>query len=190
VQRELQHAEPRVAGAAANPRASFERDVARGISEPGNEPPEKQQRPHARDQCVHDGAGQQPEIRRAGLYGRATERNEYPIEHSRRPALQEALAVGLEPNPLHDLAALLPLLHELRDAARRVLTVAIHRENSVAPGCDQTGQNRRLLTEIPRQPDAGDLRVQPRQSLDDRPRGIPAAVVHHDDLAGQVAHRA
>ncbi|HZJ32808.1 MAG TPA: hypothetical protein VFD21_14630 [Vicinamibacterales bacterium] len=85
---------------------------------------------------------------------------------------------------VHNVVAISELLEQPRDFFRGLLQIVVHCDDHSMPARPDSAEQRVVLTVIPHQIDAADLRVAARQRFDGSPAVVAAAVVDQDDLVG------
>jgi hypothetical protein len=81
-----------------------------------------------------------------------------------------------------DVVAFVELVQELRDLLRRVLQIVVNRYDRLPARSPDPGEQRVVLTVIPRQIEASNTCVEPRELGDPLPAVVAATVVDEDEL--------
>ena len=100
--------------------------------------------------------------------------------------MQGALLSTAQLDAFHDLVALLPQAVHVHDLFRRVLEVAVQHHTASPTGLGQAGKNGSLLAEVAGEAHPPDLGQGAALLLDARPGPVPGAVVHKDQLVGDL----
>lgn len=87
-------------------------------------------------------------------------------------------------DPDDDLVSLAPFADHLADDEGRVLQIGVQRDDGIAPGVVKTGDEHRLVAEVPAHQQPVDARVHLMQRTDQRLGSVGAAVVHKENLPG------
>jgi hypothetical protein len=82
----------------------------------------------------------------------------------------------------NDFVAFAGRREQARDFLGRVLEVTIHNHYPVAPGFREARGDRRMLAEVPAQPECPHPLVAFAQPLDDRPGPVWTAIVHEHEF--------
>jgi hypothetical protein len=85
----------------------------------------------------------------------------------------------------HVVAAIDPVADKLLDQVGRMLTIAVHEQDRAAPGMVQSCHQRGFLAEIARQRHHLNVNGVGAKSARNTERGVGAAVIDIDNLAGQ-----
>lgn len=109
-----------------------------------------------------------------------------PVETPDRQGVQGALLSTAHLDAFHDLVALLPQAVHVHDLFRRVLEVAVQHHTASPTGLGQAGKNGSLLAEVAGEAHPPDLGQGAALLLDARPGPVPGAVVHKDQLMGDL----
>lgn len=124
----------------------------------------------------------QPEVTGVRYHRHGADPVDDPVKQRGGIALPARLAGAGDALADHDLIALVPLLHHLRNQRRRVLQIGVQQHDRLAGGVIDAGGERLLLAEIAAEFDSADAAVL-RMPIAEPGEGVVlAAVVDGDDF--------
>ncbi len=156
-----------------------------GVADPDGHPAQEAVALAHRQQRVERAAVEQPEVARVVLELDLGELVEQPVEPAGGAELEARLAGALLADRVDDVTARPPVVEHRLDQLRRVLEVGVEHHHGVAGGVVETGGERGLVAEVPRQGDDAHPRVAVGQLLQRVRRAVRGAVVDQHQLERQ-----
>ena len=178
---ETDHPPDRVLRFSGEPRRRRVRDADLAKAEPGEHAAHEPVLLRHRAEGLDDAAVGEAEVACGGGDLDAGEPAQHAVVRACRGLLEPALG-AVDHHPVDDLVAVAPSRRELREHLRRMLEVAVHHDHRVAACEIDSGADRQLVAEVPRELRDLETRVGAMELEHRHVAEVVAAVVDEDHL--------